>query len=417
MPHRGEAQARRWYDSSGFDSTMVAIPSAFRSHAAPLVEDEEQFLSRRSVLLLASLFWAYATLTDIVYHEAMRIELLELTRIMVFFPWQHRVTQHALMLPVLLLCYSTAVRIGWRPARRRVPQQIALALAFSLLMYWAMLVSDRLLHLALGWPAQPFGVYTKGDWAVWVSSTATGLLAYGFGLALITGVSTWRRYHRLQLRNSELRRDWTGARLAALRTQLSPHTLFNVLHTIQARISGEPEVAESLIASLGDLLRGLLQAGERDYAQLRDELQFAQLYLGLQTGRFADRLTVHVQNGAGADLPAVWLPSLILQPLVENAVVHGLANHSGPVRIDVTWDLSPYRLQLKVVNSMVAGGTPGIGGLGLRNVRERLAMQFGVRAVLTSAPDGPTTWVATLHLPVLREWRSGATTADAAGRQ
>ena len=393
---------------------MVAIPSAFRAYFAPVVEDEEKLLSRRGVLLLASLFWAYITLTDIVYHEAMRIELSELTHIMVYFPWQYRLMQHALMLPPLLLCYSTAVRIGWRPARRRVPQQLALALGFSSLMFWMMMVGGLVMHAIFGTPAVPFGIFTKGDWAVWVSSAATTLLAYGFGLTLVVGVAVYRHYHQLQLRNSELRRDWAGARLAALRTQLSPHTLFNVLHTIQARISGEPEIAASLIASLGDLLRGLLEAGARDYALLRDELQFVELYLGLQVGRFADRLTVRVQNGA--DVPAVWVPSLILQPLVENAVVHGLSDHSGPVRIDVTWDLSPYRLQLRVVNSMVPGGTPGIDGFGLRNVRERLAVQFGQRAVLSSTPVDASTWVAILHLPVLREWRSGTAASPAAGR-
>ena len=402
MPHRGERKPPQWYDLSGVDFLMVAIPTA-PPYSHPLVEDAERFVSRRGVLLLASAFWAYITLTDIVYHEAMRIELYEVTKIVVFFPWQHRLLQHLLTLPLLLFCYSTAVRIGWRPLRWRLPQQFALALGFSLLMYWALLVSDRLLHLVIGWPTVPFGVFTRGDWAVWVSSTATGLLAYGCGLALVTVVATYRRYLGLRLRNSELRRDWTGARLAALRSQLSPHTLFNVLHTIQARISGEPEVAESLIASLGDLLRGLLQAGERDFAQLRDELQFVELYLGLQVGRFSDRLTVHVQNGA--DVPAVWVPSLILQPLIENAVVHGLADHSGPVRIDVTWDLSPYRLQLKVVNSVGSAHAPGIGGFGLRNVRERLAVQFGGRAVLSSSAADASTWEAILHLPVLREWR------------
>jgi sensor histidine kinase YesM len=414
MPRRGETKPAQWYDLSDIDLLMVAIPTAFRSDAAPLVEDEEQFLSRRGVLTLASLFWAYVTLTDIVYHEAMRVELSEMTGIIVFFPWQYRLMQHVLMLPVLLLCYSTAVRLGWRPAERRVAQQLALALGFSLLMYWMMLTGGLILHAVLGAPAMPFGIFTKGDWAVWVSSTATALLAYGFGLVLITGVATYRRYHELQLRNSELRRDWAGARLAALRTQLSPHTLFNVLHTIQARISGEPEVAQALVASLGDLLRGLLQAGERDFSQLRDELKFVELYLDLQFGRFADRLTAHVQNGA--DVPAVWVPSLILQPLVENAVVHGLADHGGPVRIDVTWDLSPYRLQLRVVNSFGSGDAPGVGGLGLRNVRERLAVHFGGRAVLASGPGDPSTWVATLHLPVLREWGSGPSAAKATGR-
>jgi len=392
---------------------MAAIASAFRSWATSVVEEEERVLSPSSVRVLATLYWAYVALGDIVYHEAMRIEIAEVTgNIEVFFPWEHRVLQHLLMLPLLLACYATALRIGWRPAARRVPQQIALAFAFSLLMFWAMVVVDRFMRFAFGWPPLPYGVLTKGDWAVWVSSTVTGLVAYGFGLALLTVFATWRRYHALQLRSSELQRDWAGARLAALRAQLSPHTLFNVLNTIQARISGEPEVAESLMASLGDLLRGLLQAGERDYALLRDELKFVELYLGLQLGRFADRLTVHIQGG---EVPTVWVPSLILQPLVENAVVHGLADHSGPVRIEVSWDLSPYRLQLKVLNSFgPSGSTPG-GGFGLRNVRERLQVQFGARAVLSSSAVDASTWVATLHLPVLRDWHPEAETTSVAG--
>lgn len=393
---------------------MAAIPSAFWPSAAPLVSDEPQFLSRRGVLAFTTLFWAYVALTNIVYAGAMRIEVFEVTGAMVFLPWQQRLLQHALLLPVLAGCYCTAVRIGWTPARRRVPQQLGLALGFALLMEWALLASEQLLHVTFGMRAVPFGIFTAGDWAVWVSSTATALLAYGFGLAMLTGIAASRRYQELRLRNSDLRRKWADARLAALRTQLSPHTLFNVLHMIQARIKSEPEVAESLIASLGDLLRGLLRSGERDFAQLREELQFVELYLGLQTGRFADRLTVRVQSGA--DVPAVWVPSLILQPLVENAVVHGLADHSGPVQIDVTWSLRPSCLRLSVVNSVGSGSAPGLGGFGLRNVRERLAVQFGEHAALESGPAAgdPSTWVATLDLPLLREWHpaSAATVVE-----
>jgi hypothetical protein len=386
---------------------MAAIPSAFWPNAAPLAQedDEPQILDRRRILVLASLFWGWVTLTDIGYHQAMRYELAQLTGVMLFFPWQYRLVQHVLMLPVLLACYSLAFRIGWRPAWPRVAQQLALAVGFSMTMYAAILVSGHFLHVFFGAKPDPFTTLTRSDWAMWAASGAMHLIAYGFGLALITVLTAQRRYHQLRLRNSELRRDWAGARLAALRSQLSPHTLLNVLHTIQARITREPEVAESLVASLGDLLRGLLEAGERDFTRLRDELQFVQLYLGLQLGRFADRLKVHVQGG---DVPAVWVPSLILQPLIENAVAHGLADHSGPVKINVTWDVSPYRLQLKVVNSMSPGRAPGAGGFGLRNVRERLAVQFGGSAVLASGPGDATTWVATLHLPVLREWQPGA---------
>ena len=381
---------------------MVAIPSAFWPNAAPLADDEPQLLQRRNVLVLAALFWFWVTLTDLAYHEAMRVELAAMTGFKLFFPWQYRLAQHVLMLPVLLACYSVAFRIGWRPRWRRVPQQAALAVGFSLLMYVAILTGGHLLHVYFGLHPDPFNTLTRADFAMWAASGAMHLLAYGFGLALITVLVEQRRYHSLRLRNSELRRDWAGARLAALRSQLSPHTLLNILHTIQARITRQPEVAESLIASLGELLRGLLEAGERDFARLKDELQFVELYLKLQLGRFADRLTVHVQDGA---VPSVWVPSLILQPLIENAVAHGLADHSGPVRIDVSWDLSPYRLQIRVVNTMGPDRVPRAGGFGLRNVRERLAVQFGGSAVLASAPGNASTWVATLHLPVLREWQ------------
>ena len=391
---------------------MVVTPSPFWPTAASTAPDEPRFISRRSVLAFTCLFWAYSTVSDLVYAAAMTIKLRESGGPVIFLPWQARLLQHALMFPVLLACYWTATRIGWTPARRRVPQQLALALCFALPVEWAMLVAEQLVRGSL-MSVDRFGFFTKGDWAVYISSIAMELPTYGFGLAMLTGIAAWRRYHDLQLRNSDLRRKWADARLAALRTQLSPHSLFNVLHMIQARIKDEPEVAESLIASLGELLRGLLQAGDRDFVPLREELQFVELYLGLQIGRFADRLTVRVQNGA--DLPLVWVPSLILQPLVENAVVHGLADHSGPVRIDVSWRILPSGLELQVVNSFGSGKPPRLGGFGLRNVRERLVVQFGERATLASTPGDATTWVATLHLPLLREWRTRA--ADAAVEQ
>ena len=96
------------------------------------------------------------------------------------------------------------------------------------------------------------------------------------------------------------------------------------------------EHAAWLVVQLGDMLRRLLNAGEREFSRLTDELQFVRLYLELQQKRFADRLTVWITDVDG--LPSLWVPSLILQPLVENAVVHGLARHTGPVVIRVEGD-------------------------------------------------------------------------------
>src|SRR5215469_2898193 len=141
---------------------MVAIPSAFRSTAASVLEDAQYSFSLRDVLLLTSLFWAYVTVTDVVYHEGMRIELAELTNVMLYMPVQQRLLQHALMFPVLLVCYSIAVRIGWRPHSWRVPQQLALALGFSLLMFWMMAVGGLIRHALFGTRIDPIGIFTKG---------------------------------------------------------------------------------------------------------------------------------------------------------------------------------------------------------------------------------------------------------------
>src|SRR5260221_13660252 len=170
--------------------------------------------------------------------------------------------------------------------------------------------------------------------ALWLASFVSFLPSYGFGLALVTGLALYTRFRDSELKLAALEREWSTARLAALRMQLSPHTLFNLLHTIRGHIEWDPKGAQSMVVQLADLLRRLLNAGERDFSKLNDELQFVRLYLELQQRRFADRLTVVLPSGQ--DLPAVWVPSLILQPLVENAVAHGLAGPQGPVTVRIS---------------------------------------------------------------------------------
>jgi len=188
--------------------------------------------------------------------------------------------------------------------------------------------------------------------------------------------------------------------------QLSPHTLFNLLHTIRGQITWDPPAAQTMVVQLGDLLRRLLSAGEREFTRLADELQFVTLYLELQQKRFADRLSVTVP--LRASLPPVWVPSLILQPLVENAVVHGLAGHEGPVHIDVSVASDAETLTLRVTNTIAPGRAAGRDGIGLANVRERLEVQFGERATFSAAPQGEALWVAQIRMPLLRDGPEGA---------
>jgi LytS/YehU family sensor histidine kinase len=236
--------------------------------------------------------------------------------------------------------------------------------------------------------------------SLWMASFVSFLPTYGFGLALVTGLALYTRFRNSELRLAALEREWSSARLAALRMQLSPHTLFNLLHTIRGHIEWDPKGAQSMVVQLADLLRRLLNAGERDFSRLSDELQFVRLYLELQQRRFADRLSVELP--AAANIPAVWVPSLILQPLVENAVVHGLAGHQAPVSVRIVVHMARDVLTLRVLNTIAPDKAVGEEGIGLNNVRERLAVQFEGRASLTtSGVDGE--WCSEITMPAIHQ--------------
>ncbi|HEY0339919.1 MAG TPA: histidine kinase, partial [Steroidobacteraceae bacterium] len=245
-----------------------------------------------------------------------------------------------------------------------------------------------------------WGFWADEDLPMWLATTTTFFLTYGFALTLVMGFAFYQRLRDAQLRSAALERALTAANLAALRMQLSPHTLFNLLHTIRGQISWDPAAAQSMIVQLGDLLRRLLTAGERDFSRLDDELHFVRSYLGLQQKRFADRLSVSVPQAA---VVSAWVPSLILQPLVENAVVHGLAGHEGAVMIRVEAVVHDEMLCLRVVNTIAPGKAQGCAGIGLRNVRERLAIQFGERASFSAMPGYDNVWIAEVRLPLLRD--------------
>jgi LytS/YehU family sensor histidine kinase len=235
--------------------------------------------------------------------------------------------------------------------------------------------------------------------SLWLASFVSFIPTYGFGLALVTGSSLYTRFRNLELQRSALEREWSAARLATLRMQLSPHTLFNLLHTIRGQIEWDPKSAQAMVVQLADLLRRLLNAGERDFSRLADELQFVRLYLELQQKRFADRLTIKLPPAE--DIVDGWVPSLILQPLVENAVVHGLAGHQGPVEVRIAVSKTDESLVLKVSNTIAAGRQAGTESIGLNNVRERLAVQFEGRARLVAGPSGRE-WISEITMPWMR---------------
>jgi Histidine kinase len=363
-------------------------------------------------------FWAYVTVSAVLYAYSMGTTLAAFTTEAVFAPWRSRVLQHALLFPVLLGCYGLSLRLDWKPLWWKLPVQVLLGLGFALLARPAILWAEVILMGHKPGDDEWDAPTTLSFWlsekmfTQWIASFTDFLIKYGFGLALLTGFVLYKRYRDTQSRIATLERQWAAARLAALRMQLSPHTLFNLLHTIRGNIAWDPPTAQAMVVQLAELLRRLLTAGEREWARLDDEMQFVQLYLELQQKRFSDRLSIELPPPGS--LPQVWVPSLILQPLVENAVVHGPAAHDGPVSIRVTCeatddaDAGPV-VALTVVNDIAPGRAAGCEGIGLRNVRERLAVQLGRGARLRAgaeAPDaggGAARWRSELVLPALRE--------------
>jgi hypothetical protein len=428
---------------------MSATPSE-RARAAPfesgLAEISHRLRETAAVthsvwplLAILTAFWCYVAVSNVLYANSMQMSISDVApNVRMYAHWDARLLQHLFLYPLLVLCVWLSMSLGWRPAVRRVPVQVLIAAMFSVLASPALMLGERLTGAPImimveaehggHWKADaapPSGTAAAGhrrahssagsagansywpdmsdagDRAVCLASAISFLLTYGFGLALVNGFALYQRFRDAQVRSAALERALNAAHLAALRMQLSPHTLFNLLHTIRSQIAWDPAAAQSMVVQLGDLLRRLLNAGEREYSRLSDELQFVRLYLELQQKRFADRLAVWI---AGTEhLPQCWVPSLILQPLVENAVVHGLADHTGPVVIRVEVSAEGETLTLRVVNTVAPDAVVGREGIGLRNVRERLAVQFGGRAVFQSGELESGIWIAEIRLPKLHD--------------
>jgi two-component system LytT family sensor kinase len=212
---------------------------------------------------------------------------------------------------------------------------------------------------------------------VWILSDGA---LYWAVLAVSYVVEHQRRLRERELAASQLETQLAQADLHALKMQLHPHFLFNALHTIGALVrTGDQETAVRVVAGLGDLLRRMLDGASQQEVALRQELDFVRTYLAIEQIRFRDRLTVAIT--ADDDVADARVPHLILQPLVENAIRHGIAPHARAGRVTVCARRLGDRLHL-----IVRDDGPGIGngervtaqpGIGLSNVQARLTKLYG----------------------------------------
>jgi signal transduction histidine kinase len=211
----------------------------------------------------------------------------------------------------------------------------------------------------------------------------------------------WWRIQVLQGRERELRQLAAAAQLAALRAQIHPHFLFNSLNSIAQLISTEPEKAEACVERLAEIFRYMLRGSSGEFVPLADELRFAEAYLEIEKARFGDE--INIQERVDEGVRNVLLPSLILQPLVENAVKHGISRKigGGSIIIEAGRDNGDLRLSVRDTGlGMRSIENVFDKGVGLRNVRDRLTKLYGpAYTPLISTEDGAGTTV-TLRVPL-----------------
>jgi two-component system, LytTR family, sensor kinase len=204
---------------------------------------------------------------------------------------------------------------------------------------------------------------------------------------------------QLELRATQLEGQLAQAKLSALKMQLHPHFLFNTLHAIVVLVrQHRVEEADEMLTNLSELLRQTLAGWETQEVPLRREVELINLYLDIQRVRFQDRLTVEMSLSP-ATLNAL-VPSLVLQPLVENAIQHGVSKSSAPVTIALKSCLRDSTLELQVCDNGPGVSEKGSGnGVGLSNTRARLQQLYGERQSLSLDGLAGGGTVATVRLP------------------
>jgi anti-sigma regulatory factor (Ser/Thr protein kinase) len=234
--------------------------------------------------------------------------------------------------------------------------------------------------------------------------TVIDTVIYGGVVSMTCALAFLRRSRQRERRTLELEASLSRARLDALRLQINPHFLFNTLNAAASLVHSRPDAADEMIGSLSELLRASLQGTGSHEITLARELELLGLYTSIERTRFGER--IEFTESIAPEARAALVPALVLQPLVENAVRHGLEPRPGPGKVAVDARREGGRLILTVCDDGIGfdPGRPARGsGIGLANTRDRIRALYGDAQHLTiaAAPRGGTCITISLpwHLP------------------
>ena len=230
------------------------------------------------------------------------------------------------------------------------------------------------------------------------------LTVYAIQFALYHLIRNVQRLRQKEQQATELLALAREQQLAALKAQVNPHFLFNTLNSISATLKRNPERAREMIAKLSGMMRYALDGPDRDLVPLREEIDFTRRYLDLERHRFSDRLEAQVDVDADADALDTPVPPMVLQPLVENALRHGIAprEEGGSVTVEVATEDDG--LDVRVEDTGVGPDdkdplSDSTDGTGLATTSTRLERTFGPDAALHTAENDPTGFTAWFSIP------------------
>jgi len=246
-------------------------------------------------------------------------------------------------------------------------------------------------------PGQLFALYSDEPW-VMAAILAVAVMCVGIPLKI------WNNT-RIELKLEEQTRLLLEARLDALQSQINPHFLFNTLNSVQSLVRVDPDSARRLIVKLASILRSLLSKHDA-FSQLREELDFVDDYLDIEVVRFGREKLRVIKDIDEETLDCV-VPSMLLQPLVENSIKHGIAPKIDGGSIILRSRMNGGRMSIEVQDDGVgmegSAETIGAAGIGMANVRERLQVLYGDTASLTiTAPESGEGTLVRIEVPILQ---------------
>lgn len=328
-------------------------------------------------------------------------------------PWWQYLATWLIGVYILATLTLVVLWLGQRFAiqRRNWVRRTALHLVFSFCFSFLDLVIAAAIFPRLGLVPSVFKNFSSTLGFLLFIDFHGSVIAYWTILACQAGVRYYREYQRreqealrLELQASELKTQLARAQLSALKMQLQPHFLFNTLNTITVLVrQGKGELAEEMLGRLSDLLRCVLEDVEANEVPLRRELEYLRLYLSIQQVRFQDRLKITISVDPETLDAAV--PQMALQPIVENAIRHGVGRLSSAGQIEITASIVEGNLTIKIEDDgpgFLPEASSASTGIGLANTRARLNQLYehGAQLLMSNRGEGgaSVTLVIPFHL-------------------